>query len=288
MSGPVDLLACYWTLAGNYVFGDADHSPWDFRLRAEAAAAAGYTGIGIKQADLRRVLAQHGISGMRAILKDNGIRHLELEALFDWCAEGERRKASDADRQLLLATAAELGAARIKAAGDFGAAEWPLEQMHDAFQVLAREAQEAGSCVTLEPIAFSNIPDLDTALTIIGGSAGRGSVILRVAPDVADDAVGGIAELLGGLESHRVHHAPAAQDHVVGLDSADVEPLRLLLVARVGHFQQGQCEAVFRSQFLQDFIGLLTIGRTVVKRDDLLALELIQATDPLADVIDDG
>ena len=178
MNGAVDLLACYWTLAGNYVFGNEDHSPWDFRLRAEAAAAAGYTGIGIKQADLRRVLAKHGIAGMRAILKDNAIRHLELEALFDWCAAGERRKASDADRQLLLATAAELGAARIKAAGDFGGADWPLEQMHDAFQVLACEAHAAGSCVTLEPIAFSNIPDLDTALAIIGSSRGRGGGLM--------------------------------------------------------------------------------------------------------------
>ena len=153
MNGAVDLLACYWTLAGNYVFGNEDHSPWDFRLRAEAAAAAGYTGIGIKQADLRRVLAKHGIAGMRAILKDNAIRHLELEALFDWCAAGERRKASDADRQLLLATAAQLGAARIKAAGDFGGADWPLEQMHDAFQVLAREAPPGGDAVLRQQYA---------------------------------------------------------------------------------------------------------------------------------------
>ncbi|MDD3352060.1 TIM barrel protein [Zoogloea sp.] len=178
MSLALPLLGCYWTLAGNYVFGEADHSPWDFRLRAEAAARAGYTGIGIKQADLRRTLASHGIQGLRAILAGNGLCHLELEALFDWCADGEARQRSDMDRHLLLATAAELGAHRIKAAGDFGGADWSVERMHDAFQVLARQAREVGTTVTLEPIPFSNIPDLETALAILGTSAGQGGGLM--------------------------------------------------------------------------------------------------------------
>lgn len=178
MRASVELIACYWTLAGAYVFGDDDHSPWDFRDRVEAAARAGYTGFGIKQADLRRTLARHGYGGMRAILAANGIRHLELEALFDWCAAGEARRRSDADRELLLAAAAELGAHRIKAAGDFGGAAWTVAQMHDAFQDLARQARAAGTVFALEPIAFSSIPDLDTALAIVGDSAGRGGGLM--------------------------------------------------------------------------------------------------------------
>lgn len=178
MSAAPDLIACYWTLAGAYRFGDNDHSPWGFRDRVEAAARAGYTGFGIKQADLRRTLARHGYGGMRRILAANGIRHLELEALFDWCAAGEARRRSDADRDLLLAAAAELGAHHIKAAGDFGGAAWTPAQMHDAFQDLARRACAVGTVFTLEPIAFSNIPDLDTALAIVGASAGRGGGLM--------------------------------------------------------------------------------------------------------------
>ena len=174
----VDLIACYWTLAGAYVFGEDDHSPWCFRERAEAAGRAGYTGFGFKQADLRQILAHHSCAEVRHILADNGLRHVELEALFDWCADGEARRRSDADRHLLLATAAELGAHRIKAAGDFGGANWPVEHMHNAFQVLARQARDVGSTFTLEPIAFSNIPDLDTALAIIGNSAGKGGGLM--------------------------------------------------------------------------------------------------------------
>ncbi len=174
----VNLIGCYWTLAGPYVFGDDDHSPWGFRERAEAAGRAGYTGFGFKQADLRQILVRHSCAEVCSILADNGLRHVELEALFDWCADGEVRRRSDADRHLLLAVAAELGAHHIKAAGDFGGAHWTVEHMHDAFQILARQARDVGSTFTLEPIAFSNIPDLDTALAIIGSSAGKGGGLM--------------------------------------------------------------------------------------------------------------
>lgn len=174
----MDLLACYWTLAGAFTFGDADHSPLDFRTRVEAAARVGYTGFGIKQADLRLTLERHGYKGMQSILTQNGIQHLELEALFDWWSDGADRDRSDKDRDLLLATAAELGAVRIKAAGDFRGAACSVERMHDEFQRLAQQALSVGSCMVLEPIAFSSIPDLDTALAVIGNSAGRGGGIM--------------------------------------------------------------------------------------------------------------
>jgi len=173
-----ELIACYWTLAGAYRFGDDDHSPWDFRSRAEAAGRAGYRGIGFKQADLRRILQRYSLSEIGQILADNGLRHVELEALFDWFADGERRRVSDDDRRLLLSTAEALGAHHIKAAGDFSAAAWATETMHDAFQVLAAQAREVGTCVSLEPIAFSSIPDIDTALAVLGDSAGRGGGLM--------------------------------------------------------------------------------------------------------------
>lgn len=178
MTGPVDLIACYWTLGGNYQFGDNDYSPWDFRVRVEAAAKAGYTGFGIKQADLRRTLENYSYADIRQIFSDNNIRHLELEALFDWCGDGAARARSDCDRRDLLAAAAELGAHHIKAVGDFGDATWSLEQMHREFQILARQARDVGTTAALEPIAFSNIPDLATAMAIIGSSAGHGGGVM--------------------------------------------------------------------------------------------------------------
>ncbi|MCY1340703.1 hypothetical protein D9M69_266250 [compost metagenome] len=104
----------------------------------------------------------------------------------------------------------------------------------------------------------------------LGRCACRSRVFLGVAPDVADDVVGRVTHLLRGLERHGVHHAPAAQDHPVRLDPADVQPLRLLLIARVRHLQQGQLETVLVGQGLQYLVGFLAVGRAVVEGDDLL------------------
>jgi sugar phosphate isomerase/epimerase len=173
-----DLLGCYWTLGGNYVFGDHDHSPWDFRARVEAAARAGYTGCGLKHADLIRTLQRYGYTDTRALLADNGMRHLELEALFDWFADGPERARSDLVRHDLLTAAQQLGARHIKVAGDFSGASWPLAQMHDAFQELAEQARRIGVLLALEPIPFSSIPDLRTGLAVLGAAAGHGAGLM--------------------------------------------------------------------------------------------------------------
>src|SRR5687767_91912 len=98
----VDLIACYWTIAGPVTFGDHDESGWSFRDRAEAAGRVGYRGIGLKHADLMKTIARDGFAGMRAIMEDNGLRHLEVEALGDWWTEGPKRNVSDQVRRDLL------------------------------------------------------------------------------------------------------------------------------------------------------------------------------------------
>ena len=179
MSTEPSLIACFWTIGGRYVFGDADHSPWDFRLRAEAAAHAGYRGIGLKHADLMLTLERYGYAGVRKILEDNDLIELELEALFDWFHTDERRRKSDVVRSDLLKAAEKLHAHHVKVAGDFMPdASHAIGPMHDAFQVLARQAIAAGTVVSLEPIAFSNVPTLAAAMGIIGEAAGNGGGVM--------------------------------------------------------------------------------------------------------------
>lgn len=72
----IDLIGCYWTLAGNYSFAEDDSSPWGFVERVEAAAAAGYTGFGIKHRDLMKNAQRIGLREMRTILDANGMRFL--------------------------------------------------------------------------------------------------------------------------------------------------------------------------------------------------------------------
>jgi sugar phosphate isomerase/epimerase len=173
-----DLIACYWTLGGQYQFGDHDESPFDFRDRVEAAARAGYTGFGLKHADLMLTLDRYGMAGVRSILADNGIRHLELEALFDWFMTGEVRERSDRMRADLLHAAGELQAHHVKVAGDFSETDWPIGQMNEAFQQLAAQARDAGTVVSLEPIPFSNIRNVEIAKAVIGEAAGNGGGLM--------------------------------------------------------------------------------------------------------------
>jgi len=167
-----DLLASYFTIAGNVNPMTRDiPSPFDFRARVEAAGHAGFRGLGLFHTDLVPVIARHGYAGMRTLFADNGIRWVEVECLFDWFADGERRQASDANRRLLLDAAAELGAFHVKVASDF-VGRCPQERMIESFAGLCDDAARAGTKVSLEMTPFSNTPDLETTLTVVEG-AGR-------------------------------------------------------------------------------------------------------------------
>jgi sugar phosphate isomerase/epimerase len=109
-----ELIGCYWTLAGHYIFGPHDESPFDFRDRVQAASSAGYTGIGLKTADLRRILARHSYAEIAQILADHGLRHIELEVVMGWFETGPARRDSNAERLLLLDAAAALNARHVK------------------------------------------------------------------------------------------------------------------------------------------------------------------------------
>ena len=111
---PIDILGSYWTLA---VGADAIHEQrcfHDFRKRVETAAKAGYTGLGLWHADMPEIQKKYSFAEMKQILDANGIVNIEVEWLLDWFTTGERRKASDATRALLLEAAETLEARHIK------------------------------------------------------------------------------------------------------------------------------------------------------------------------------
>src|SRR5439155_265010 len=129
------------------------------------------------------------------------------------------------------------------------------------------------------------VPGGDIALRRVG----RGDdVLFGARPPDTDDPVAREADLGGGFQRRRVHHAPAAQDHPVGLDLADLQPLRLLLVARVRHRDVRHLEAVFLRLHVKHRNGFLAVGRVVVDVDDLLALQLVHPAFLHADELDLG
>lgn len=142
---PDELLATCWTTAGDAASDRADlRSPLPLRERIEAAAAAGFSGFGLLSDDLPAAIDRYSLSGIRDLLADNGIVHLELEGIPHWWADDERAEASDRVRHLLLDAAAALGAHHLKVTPDGDNQPWdPGTGPHDSPSSPARPTTSA-------------------------------------------------------------------------------------------------------------------------------------------------
>jgi hypothetical protein len=181
MPSRVEFIAAYFTLAGNVLpLASGMASPHSLADRAHAAARAGYAGIGLHTDDLVRVVEQHGYEGVRQIIADSGLKYVEIEALLDWFADGERRRASDAARKIMLEGAERLGAYQIKIVGDLLGGNWPVSRLSDEFRTLCLQAADVGTQVAIEALPFSNITDPRVAAAIVAGAgAANGGILAR-------------------------------------------------------------------------------------------------------------
>ena len=164
-----DLLATCWTTAGDAAPMRGDEpSPLPLRERVESAAAARFRGIGLLHIELVVAEREHGLAGIRSLLDDNGLVHLELELLTDWWADGPRRRRSDQVRRKLLDVAGVLGARHVKVGPDVSGAPWDHDRWVAEFAVLAEDARQAGTRVGLEFLPWSNIRTVHDGLRLVG------------------------------------------------------------------------------------------------------------------------
>jgi len=180
MAKSIELLAGYWTIAGDrYPMGPSEGSPFTLRERAEAAVEAGYTGLGLVYQDIQSNAAKMGLKGMRKLFDDTGIKHVEVEFLGDWFEQGEAKAQSDRVRKELVEAAAVLGARDLKIAPKMWTEEIDVAHYGKALAEVADVAATIGIDVAIEVLPFTNIRDLKTACAVVSRS-GRANAGLCV------------------------------------------------------------------------------------------------------------
>ena len=167
-AAPDDLLATCWSSAGDAASDRTDlRSPLTLRERVEAASAAGYRGFGLLSDDLPGAVTAYGLKGIRDLLADNGITHLELEGIPYWWDEGARRQESDRVRRALLEAAEVLGARHLKVTPDGDDAPWDRSLWAARFAELAAQAHDVGARLGIEFFPWSNIGSLQEGLRLV-------------------------------------------------------------------------------------------------------------------------
>src|SRR6478735_8176498 len=165
---PDELMATCWTSAGDAASDRADlRSPLTLRQRIEAASAAGFTGFGLLSADLPAAVAEYRLTGIKAMLADNGIVHLELEDIPYWWDDGPRRQESDRIRHGMLEAAEALGARHIKVTPDGDDGPWDRGRWAAKFAELATQAHDVGARLGIEFFPWSNIKTLHDGLRLV-------------------------------------------------------------------------------------------------------------------------
>ncbi|AEV62047.1 Xylose isomerase domain protein TIM barrel [Pseudomonas ogarae] len=169
--------------------------------------------MGFVHADLLHNVDKLGISTVRNILQDNGIKHVEVEFLTDWHLDGERRAASDKMRDELLEIAGELGARSLKVAGGlFEDGPPDVPRMRETFALLCDRAQPFGVNVVIEFLPFSSVCTIDRAIAVTENVRPNGGLLV----DTWHVARGGMSfdeiakiplELIKSIELDDANHA---------------------------------------------------------------------------------
>jgi sugar phosphate isomerase/epimerase len=169
MNGRTGLIASFYTLSGA---GFAEPPRNSFVERCEAAAAAGFSGIGLHCEDLvRTIAAGTGVPEMRAVLRNNGLALVEIEFLSGWAFSAAQSGGISPSLACIEAVADALGGRQVSA-GEFGGdvpldTEEALDGAAKALRVNADRLGERGLLVALESFPWSALANTRIAIDLL-------------------------------------------------------------------------------------------------------------------------
>jgi sugar phosphate isomerase/epimerase len=163
-----ELVATAWTSAGDTSpMRSPATSPVPIAQRVAAVADAGYCGLGLIADDLAVVRDTVGFDGLRALLADHGLTHIEIELIERWwIPRGEPAHTYDV-RDLLFDAADALSPAFVKIGSQNGPAIADPLALVDPLRALADEAEAHGTRVAIEAMPFSAIATVPMGVEII-------------------------------------------------------------------------------------------------------------------------
>ncbi|WP_131739634.1 sugar phosphate isomerase/epimerase family protein [Actinomadura roseirufa] len=153
-----------------------------FPDRLRAAAAAGFDSIGLSLAQYRAALREgQDDRSMRSLLDHHGLRVAEIEAPWDWAADGPVREdgtggpAAREDGELLFHALETLGCEQFNAVV-FTA--HPHGHLVERFTALCARAATAGARVAVEFMPFSELRTLPAAWRLVRESGASNAGVL--------------------------------------------------------------------------------------------------------------
>ena len=163
------MVASFFTLSGA---GFVEPPRNSFIERCEAAAAAGFSGIGLHSDDLARTIAAGvDVPEMRAVLRNNGLALVEIEFLAGWAFSSGQRGGISPSLADIEAVADALGGRQVSA-GEFSGdipldSEDALERAAKALRANADRLAEKGLLVALESFPWSALANTRIAIDLL-------------------------------------------------------------------------------------------------------------------------
>lgn len=168
MSESPGLVASHFTLSGA---GFAEPPRNSFIERCEAAAAAGFSGIGLHCDDLSRTIVAGVVPEMRAVLRNHGLALVEIEFLSGWAFRSGQSGGISPSLAGIEAVADALGGRQVSA-GEFRGdtrlnTEEVLEGAAKTLRANADRLGEKGLLVALESFPWSAVTNTRIAVDLL-------------------------------------------------------------------------------------------------------------------------